>query len=110
MIILKSLFHEDSLALINAYVYDHLVPVLDFGQRPSLEVFQQITGFMSSALDAFKLGQQLDSDQLIELLDAHLPEFLPFMHDSPVTHVTPRQSEFPFEEFNSGKGLLSDFI
>ena len=103
MIILKSFFHEDSLALINTYVYDHLVPSLNFGERPSLEVYQQLTNFISSTLDVFKQGQQLDTDQLIDLLDAKLPEFLPFMHDSPVTHVTPRTSEFPYEEFNSGK-------
>ena len=102
MIILKNLFHDDSVAVINTFVYDKLVPVLDFNQRPSEEVFRQITGFMSAALEAFKFDQTLSSESVTELLEEHFNELLVFMHDSPVTHVDPQESQFPYEEFNSG--------
>ena len=102
MIILKQFFHEESVAVVNAYVYDSLVPVLEFGQRPSEDVFHQITGFMASALESFKFDQTLSSESVTELLEQHFSGLLAFMHDSPVTHVQPQESEFPYEEFNSG--------
>ena len=102
MIILKAFFHDDSLAVINFYVYDHLVPVLNCGQQPSIEVFDQITSFMSASLELFKQGQVISGDRITELLEVHLPELLPHMSNSTVTHVLPQDSEFPFEEFNSG--------
>jgi hypothetical protein len=89
MIILKAFFHEDSLAVLNFYVYDHLVPILNCGQQPSLEVFEQVTAFMSAAVDLFKQGQIVPGEQISDLLDAHLPELLPHMHNATVTHVTP---------------------
>lgn len=102
MIILKSMFHDDSVAVVNFYVYDHLVPSLKSDEPPSLEVYDQVTSFMSATLDLFKQGQTVEGEVLIELLENHLPGLLPFMHDSSVTHVTPQAAEFPYEEFNSG--------
>ena len=67
MIILKSMFHDDSVAVVNFYVYDHLVPTLTCDQRPSEEVFNQITSFMSSTLEVFKQGQVVNASRVTEL-------------------------------------------
>ena len=102
MVILKAMFHDDSVAVVNNYVYEHLLPTLEFGQRPSEDVFHQVTNFMSSVLDLFKYGETQSAESVTELLEEHLSGLLTFMHDSPVTHVQPQATEFPYSEFNSG--------
>ena len=90
MIILKAMFHEDSVAVVNNYVYEHLLPTLEFGQRPSEAFFHQVTDFMASVLDLFKYGETQSAESIAELLEEHLNDLLTFMHDSPVTHVQPQ--------------------